>query len=75
MLFGSMRLEFRYGMTRKKKRHEDTSISLHPLSFEEAMKELARTPKQKDSEAEEFGNTTEDVPESAPSKKRTSRRP
>jgi hypothetical protein len=33
------------------KKHKDTSISLHPLSFEEKMKELAQAPKQKDFEA------------------------
>jgi len=38
-------------MTKKKHKHEDTSISLRPLSFEEAIKELAKAPKQKGSQA------------------------
>jgi len=36
-------------MNKKKRKNKDTSISLHPLSFEEAMKELTQAPKQKDS--------------------------
>jgi len=57
----------------RKHKHEDTTVSLAPLSFDEAMAKLAQT-KQKDSEAEESGNTTEPARESAPSKKRTARR-
>lgn len=53
-----------------KKKHDDTSISLHPLPFEEAIKELAQTPKHGDSEVEESGNTTEHALESGSSKKR-----
>jgi len=53
------------------KKHQDTKISLHPLSFEEAIEALAQTPKHEDSEAEESGNTTEHAPESGSSKKRT----
>jgi hypothetical protein len=53
------------------KRHKDTTISLKPLTFEEAMRELAKTPKHKDSQAEEPGNTKEDALEFDPPKKRT----
>ncbi len=53
------------------KKHQDTKISLHPLSVEEAIEVLAQTPKREDSEAEESGNTTGDDPESDSSKKRT----
>ena len=52
------------------KKHQDTSISLHPLSFEEAIEELASPPKRKDSQAERSDNTTEPSPESAPVKKK-----
>lgn len=31
-----------------KKKHEDTSVSLHPRTFREAIKELADSPPQKD---------------------------
>ena len=55
------------------KKHKDTHTSLHPLSFDEAMKKLAQA-KRKDSQAEESGNTTEPARESAPSKRRTARR-
>ncbi len=51
------------------KKHQDTKISLHPLSFEEAIKELSKTPKREDSEVEESGNTKEHAPESDSSKK------
>ena len=53
------------------KKHRDTKVSLHPLTFEEAIRELAQTPKHEDSEAEESDNTTKDDPESASSEKRT----
>ncbi len=53
------------------KKHQDTKISLHPLSFEEAIETLAQSSKHKDSQAEESDNTTEHVPESDSSKKRT----
>jgi hypothetical protein len=32
-----------------KKKHEDTSVSLHPLSFRKAVKKLAETPPEKPS--------------------------
>lgn len=53
------------------KKHQDTKISLHPLSFEEAIKELAQSSKHKDSRVGRFGNTKELAPESGSSKKRT----
>ncbi len=37
--------------------HRDTKVPLHPLTFEEAIRELAQTPKREDSEAEESDNT------------------
>ena len=46
---------------KKRKSQRDTSISLHPLSFEDALKELA-SPKREDSEAEASDNTGEDAP-------------
>ena len=39
------------------KKYEDTTITLKPLTFEEAIRELAKTPKHKDSQAEESDNT------------------
>ncbi len=52
----------------KQVKHEDTSISLHPLSFEEAIKKLSQTPKRVDSQAEESDNTKEDAPEAETAK-------
>lgn len=49
-----------------KQKHEDTSISLHPLSFEEAIEKLAT---HKDSQAAESGNTKAADHESGPSEK------
>lgn len=46
------------------KKHKDTKISLHPLSFEEAIKKLSQTPKHEDSQAGESDNTKEDALES-----------
>ena len=57
-----------------KKKHEDTKVSLHPLSFEEAIQALSHSPKRKDSEAVGSDNTKEHAPESGTSKKRTSQR-
>ena len=54
--------------------HHDTSISLHPLTFEGAIAALAHTPKHEDSQAEESDSTKERAPESAPSKRRTAPR-
>lgn len=56
-------------VTLMSKKHQDTKISLHPLPFEEAIKELAQTSKHEDSEVEESDNTTKDDPESDSSKK------
>lgn len=56
------------------KKHEDTSISLHPLSFEDAIEALAKSPTNEDSPPEASDSTTEPVPESAPAKPKTSRR-
>ena len=39
-------------------------MSLHPLSFEEAIEALANTPKHEDPEAEGSDSTSEDAPES-----------
>lgn len=58
-------------MARNKQKHEDTSVSLWPLTFEESIAMLAQAPKQTDSPAEESDKTTEHAPESAPSKQRT----
>jgi hypothetical protein len=54
----------------KKRSHEDTTVSLHPLTFDEAMAKLAKA-KRTDSPTEESDSTTEPARESAPSKKRT----
>jgi len=48
-------------MSPRDRRHKDTSISLHPLSFDEAMAKLARS-RRGDSQAEESGSTTEPDP-------------
>jgi hypothetical protein len=34
-------------MSRKKSKHEDTTTSLHPLTFEEAIPALTRAPNRK----------------------------
>ena len=57
------------------KQRKDTSVSLQPLTFDEAIRELVKTPKRKDSEVGESGNSKEAVPESATSKKRNALRP
>ncbi len=62
-------------MAKPKRTHEDTSISLSPLTFEEAIAKLAQSPKQTGSEAEASSKTTGDAPASAPSKGRTKQRP
>ena len=56
------------------KNHQDTSTSLHPLSFEEAIRELTTPPKHEDSQAEESDSTKEACPGSETSKKQTSQR-
>lgn len=52
-------------------KHKDTTISLQPLTFEEAIRELAKTLKHEDSGAGDPGNTKEDALEFDPPKKRT----
>jgi len=59
----------------KSKEHKDTSVSLHPLTFQEAIAALAQTPKHEESPAEESDSTTEAGPERAPSEKQTAPRP
>ena len=58
-----------HDMTEKRK-HEDSSVSLHPLTFDEAIAKLAQA-KRGDSQVEESDSTKEPARESAPSKKRT----
>lgn len=55
------------------KKHEDTTISLHPLSFEEAIKELATPTRHEDSQTEVSGNTKEVAPAPGKPKRRTAR--
>lgn len=57
-----------------KRKHNDTTVSLHPLTFEEAIETLAKTPKCGDSQAEETGKTKEVSPESETSKPRNAPR-
>ena len=45
------------------KKHKDTTISLHPLSFDEAITQLVQTPKQNDSQTEKADNTNKADPE------------
>jgi len=55
-------------------KHEDRSVSLGPLAFEQGIATLAQARNRKDSQAEESGSTKERAPESAPSKRRTAPR-
>ena len=57
-------------MDKKRRKHDDTKVSLHPMTFEEAITKLAQTPKRKDSKAEKSDSTKEVSPESDASKKR-----
>ena len=43
------------GKPKPPRKHDDTTVSLHPLTFEEAIRELANSPKHKDSKAEWSG--------------------
>ena len=45
------------------KKHQDTKISLHPLTFDEAITKLVQTPIPDDSQDEKADNTKEDAPE------------
>ena len=49
------------------KRHSDTTISLHPLSFDEAITKIVQTPKPDDSQAEKADNTNKADSEPEPS--------
>ena len=40
----------------KRKNREDTSVSLHPLNFEEALKKLTETPHEKPSRQTKSGD-------------------
>lgn len=56
----------------RRRRKEDTSVSLHPLSLEEAVRGLANVARHEDSEAEGCDSTTEVALSSEPAKPRTS---
>jgi len=58
---------------KEKRKHQDSSVSLHPLTFDEAIAKLAQA-KREDSQVEASDSTNEADRESAPSKKRTARR-
>lgn len=51
---------------------KSSPLTLHPLTFEEAIAALAQAPKHKDSGPKQSGNTRARAPDSAPSKKRAS---
>jgi len=53
-----------HDMTEKRK-HDDTTVSLHPLTFDGAMAKLAQS-KRGDSQAAESGSTTEPAHGPAP---------
>ena len=69
-----MRDALHYGMVAMPKKHRDTTISLHPMSFEEAIAKLADLPRRSHSEAEGSGSTTETAPETETSEPRTAPR-
>ena len=56
-----------------KGKRKDTSVSLHPLPFEDAIRALV-TPKREDSEAEVSDNTRASAPESETSEPQTAPR-
>lgn len=56
---------------RKTSKHEDTSISLHGMTFDEALAMLVSVPKRADSEAEASGKTTLPAPESGQAEPQT----
>lgn len=60
-------------MDDKKQKHDDTSISLHPLTFEQAIRVLAQ-PRRTDSQAEGSDKTKSPDPETDASKRKTVRR-
>ena len=63
----STRLRRKKVLMPNRRRHDDTSVSLHPLSFDEAIATLAHAPKRADSPAVEAGSTTSDDRASGPS--------
>lgn len=58
-----------------RKRRKDTSVSLQPLTFDEAIRELAKTSNYNDSEGVVFGKSKEVAPKRETSKKRNVRHP
>ena len=60
--------------SKTKARNKDTSVSLHPMPFNEAIAALANSPKQTDSQVAECDSTKEADPVSETSKKRTAQR-
>ena len=50
-----------------RKKHQDTKISLHPLTFDEAITKLIQTPKPDDSQDEKADNTKKDDRQPEPS--------
>ena len=55
----------RYNECQMKRKHDDTTVSLHPLTFDEAIAELAQS-KRGDSEAADSGSTKEPAHGAAP---------
>lgn len=59
----------------KKRKHQDTRLSLHPMSFEDAVRALVQDePKHEGSPAEASRKTRSTAPASETPKRRTSRR-
>ena len=56
-------------MTSKKKKHDDTSVSLHPLTLRDALKKIVETPPEKPSR-----RTKSAARGRSPKPKRTARR-
>ena len=54
--------------------NKDTTVSLHPLSFGEAIRALVNAPKRRGSEAGGSGSTREAAPSSETSGERSGRR-
>ena len=65
-----------YTLGDRRTKHDDTSVSLFPLSFKEAIARLAQIPpKRKDSQAAESDSTkSPDAPKPARTKRRTAAR-
>lgn len=62
-------------MTERSGKHEDTTVSLHPLTFEEAIAKLVRVPERTDSPAAASDSTTSADPADEPSATQTAPRP